>query len=258
MKNVTKTAIENSLPDAIGAFVEWLLHESGWKVTERFEADGSREARPDRSASRLPSLPPLRQLLRRRHHARLHQGPRGAQHSVTAGGRQIVSRPRGSRDHARRSHGHRVARRSALGLRDAPRFASSRSATPRCSSTAIATDASIRSALPKELLPDRPARRSARRCRCSRRCTADATTVPSPRPSLCFSKRRVPTPASRCGPPESRCWPMCSTSASWRRPMRAAAGSRSAPSSISSARRRRAHGQPKHPSSKKAATASAS
>ncbi len=32
---VTKGAIEASLPNAVGAFVEWLVTESGWKVTER-------------------------------------------------------------------------------------------------------------------------------------------------------------------------------------------------------------------------------
>ena len=30
-----KSAIDESLPDAVGAFVAWLLKESGWKVTER-------------------------------------------------------------------------------------------------------------------------------------------------------------------------------------------------------------------------------
>jgi ATP-dependent exoDNAse (exonuclease V) beta subunit len=30
-----KSAVDESLPDAVGAFVEWLLKESGWKVTER-------------------------------------------------------------------------------------------------------------------------------------------------------------------------------------------------------------------------------
>jgi ATP-dependent exoDNAse (exonuclease V) beta subunit len=30
-----KSAVEASLPDAVGAFVAWLLNESGWKVTER-------------------------------------------------------------------------------------------------------------------------------------------------------------------------------------------------------------------------------
>jgi ATP-dependent helicase/nuclease subunit A len=32
---VTKTAIEASLPDAVGAFVAWLVRDSGWRVTER-------------------------------------------------------------------------------------------------------------------------------------------------------------------------------------------------------------------------------
>ena len=35
IRNVTKGQIEASLPDAIGAFVHWLVHESGWTVTER-------------------------------------------------------------------------------------------------------------------------------------------------------------------------------------------------------------------------------
>lgn len=32
---VTGGAIENSLPDAVGAFIEWLVNESGWTVTDR-------------------------------------------------------------------------------------------------------------------------------------------------------------------------------------------------------------------------------
>ena len=32
---VTKTAVNASLPDAVAAFVHWLLHDSGWHVTER-------------------------------------------------------------------------------------------------------------------------------------------------------------------------------------------------------------------------------
>ena len=34
-KRVTINAIESSLPDATGAFVEWLIRDSGWTVTER-------------------------------------------------------------------------------------------------------------------------------------------------------------------------------------------------------------------------------
>ena len=32
---LTKFAVDASLPSAVGAFVAWLLGESGWKVTER-------------------------------------------------------------------------------------------------------------------------------------------------------------------------------------------------------------------------------
>ena len=32
---LTKTAIDASLPDAVAAFVHWLIEESGWRVTER-------------------------------------------------------------------------------------------------------------------------------------------------------------------------------------------------------------------------------
>jgi ATP-dependent helicase/nuclease subunit A len=34
-RNVSAMAIEASLPDAVGAFIGWLLHESGWTVTTR-------------------------------------------------------------------------------------------------------------------------------------------------------------------------------------------------------------------------------
>ena len=34
-RNLSGVAIEQSLPDAVGAFIDWLIHESGWTVTER-------------------------------------------------------------------------------------------------------------------------------------------------------------------------------------------------------------------------------
>ncbi|CAN5852339.1 UvrD-helicase domain-containing protein [soil metagenome] len=34
-RNISAIAIEQSLPSAVGAFVEWLVNKSGWKVTER-------------------------------------------------------------------------------------------------------------------------------------------------------------------------------------------------------------------------------
>ncbi len=38
-RNVSAIAIERSLPDAVGAFVDWMLHHSGWRVTERSGGD---------------------------------------------------------------------------------------------------------------------------------------------------------------------------------------------------------------------------
>ncbi|HET9536532.1 MAG TPA: UvrD-helicase domain-containing protein, partial [Mesorhizobium sp.] len=34
-RRIANTAIEKSLPDAVGAFIDWLVNESGWKVAER-------------------------------------------------------------------------------------------------------------------------------------------------------------------------------------------------------------------------------
>ena len=38
-RNISGIAIDASLPDAVGAFVHWLIHESGWRVTEHHGAD---------------------------------------------------------------------------------------------------------------------------------------------------------------------------------------------------------------------------
>jgi ATP-dependent exoDNAse (exonuclease V) beta subunit len=38
-RQIAAAAIEASLPDAVGAFVDWLVHESGWKVTDRRNED---------------------------------------------------------------------------------------------------------------------------------------------------------------------------------------------------------------------------
>ena len=44
-RRVSAAAIEQSLPDAVGAFVRWLLYESGWTVTESGSADAAGERR---------------------------------------------------------------------------------------------------------------------------------------------------------------------------------------------------------------------
>ena len=41
LRRVTAAAIEGSLPDAVGAFVRWLVTESGWRVTERGTAEAA-------------------------------------------------------------------------------------------------------------------------------------------------------------------------------------------------------------------------
>lgn len=56
--NVTKSAIEASLPHAVGAFVRWLIEESGWTVTER-----------ERPGVRVPIQPRHVCLLFRRFHS---------------------------------------------------------------------------------------------------------------------------------------------------------------------------------------------
>ena len=52
-KRVAATAIDRSLPDAVGAFVEWLVQKSGWTVTERRHEYGGRHPAPIRPASGL-------------------------------------------------------------------------------------------------------------------------------------------------------------------------------------------------------------
>ncbi|HIE93178.1 MAG TPA: ATP-dependent deoxyribonuclease subunit A [Acidobacteria bacterium] len=39
VRRMAASAIERSLPDAVGAFVSWLVNESGWQVTERVPED---------------------------------------------------------------------------------------------------------------------------------------------------------------------------------------------------------------------------
>ncbi|HSF48666.1 MAG TPA: UvrD-helicase domain-containing protein, partial [Burkholderiales bacterium] len=53
-RRLSNFAIEKSLPDAIGAFIDWLINDSGWKVAERPAAN-----RPW-SRNEIPLDPPLR------------------------------------------------------------------------------------------------------------------------------------------------------------------------------------------------------
>jgi ATP-dependent helicase/nuclease subunit A len=53
-RRLSNVAIEKSLPDAVGAFIDWLINESGWKIAERPVAN-----RPW-SRSKIPLDPPPR------------------------------------------------------------------------------------------------------------------------------------------------------------------------------------------------------
>jgi ATP-dependent helicase/nuclease subunit A len=52
-RRLANVAIEKSLPDAVGAFIDWLIKESGWQVAERPAAD-----RPW-SRNKIPLYPPF-------------------------------------------------------------------------------------------------------------------------------------------------------------------------------------------------------
>ena len=111
--------IEKSLPDAVGAFVDWLVHESGWRVTER-----------QAPRTPVPVQPGHVCLLFRRFVSfgtdvtRAVCGrARSARRPPPAGRRPGVSRSRGDRDAARGAGGDRVAGRRAVGVCDAPRRA---------------------------------------------------------------------------------------------------------------------------------------
>ena len=166
--------IEESLPDAVGAFVDWLIRESGWTVR------GARRARAGRRAPRLPAVPALPALPRRRH-AALRARARGAPHPARARRRPLVPRPRGGDRAAQRARRDRVARRRALGLRDAARpvLRAQRRRAARVARGAAARSTRSRRATTAPAEPElREVARCARRARAT--CTAAATAARSP------------------------------------------------------------------------------
>ena len=56
-RKIALKAVEHSLPDAVGAFVEWLIKESGWMVTER-DLNLSRDSELGIRDSRFGAQPP--------------------------------------------------------------------------------------------------------------------------------------------------------------------------------------------------------
>ena len=195
-------AIDKSLPDAVGAFVDWLMNQSGWKVTERAPATAA--GRPVAAAAHLPPLPALRQL-RRGRDAALRRGARGARHPARARRRQARSttarRSRRSARRSRRSSGPTTSCRCSR--RCAGR--SSRSATRSCSS-GTASAQQVPAARSIRSLPDvfrrrrrtRTCGRSPRRCAAAAAPSSGATIGRSPRRSAALLERRARTSASRC------------------------------------------------------------
>jgi hypothetical protein len=96
-RNISGAAIDASLPDATGAFVEWLVHRQ--RVAGHRTGIG-RHARASSAAAHLPPVPPLREL-RCRRDALLRRWPRSAWHQAPARRRPCVSRSRGDRNAAR-------------------------------------------------------------------------------------------------------------------------------------------------------------
>ena len=135
---VTQTALNQSQPPAIAAFVGWLLSpECTWTVAA---GEGAPE---DRGERHLPVVPALHEF-RQGHHARLCRGPRSARHSAPAGRRQDLSRARGSGCDSDRADRHRVARGRAVGLLRRCTARCSRSARKNCSSITRSRASSIR------------------------------------------------------------------------------------------------------------------
>ena len=242
-------AIEESLPDAVGAFVAWLVDREERLDGGRAAGRRRRAARAASAAAHRRPVPPLRQL-RRRRHAR----------ATSTRSRRAASRTCSSA--ARRSTTARKSRRSA------PRWPPSSGPTTSCRCSRRCRARSSRSTtstllefrhrfgafhpfrVPKELggnsrhgaradrradrAPDADRRRAAAAAAAAPRA---ATTGRSPTRSAGCSPRRARTSASSCGRPASRRSPTCCTSPSSRASTKPAAASRSAASSTSCGRR---------------------
>ncbi len=254
----TKPSLAEGQPDAVAAFIHWLVRDSGWTVTER-----------ERPAERAPIQARDICLLFRRFDTRTNEGvldvtrpyvqaleARDLPH-LLVGGKSFHEREEVETLRTALAR-DRVARRRAVGVRDAARRA------VRLRRRRAARLSRTRETLPAVPAagagaPTRPSRcaRSPRPCCCCAICTPGATSGPWRRRSRRCSKRRARTRSSRCGHRASRRSPTSSTSASWRGNTKRPAGCRSAASSSGCATKRRRRAPRRRPSSRRAATASA-
>jgi ATP-dependent exoDNAse (exonuclease V) beta subunit len=58
-RRVANTAIEKSLPDGVGAFVDWLINQSGWRVAERPAISAASSSNGISLADKIPLYPPF-------------------------------------------------------------------------------------------------------------------------------------------------------------------------------------------------------
>ncbi len=109
---VTDYAVKHSLPDAVGAFVDWLVHHSGWRVTER---DGREPVAIDARHVCLlfKRFQSFGDDLTRAYVRALEA--RRVPHVLV--GRALLLRSRGGAGGQERAPGHRVAGRRAGALR---------------------------------------------------------------------------------------------------------------------------------------------
>ena len=202
------------MPDAVGAFVEWLLNQSGWEVTERSGAEpvpvGARHV-----CLLFRRFQSFGDDLSRRTCARSRRGASRTCSSAAARyhDREEVLAMRNAR------RGRRVARRRALGVLATlrgPFFALPDDALllfrdagrrRRCTRCAGSTRRDWR----------RTEQRGGRGARCARRAApAAATGGRSPTRSRGCSTPPAPTPASPSGRPASRRWRTCCACSTWR------------------------------------------
>ena len=177
----------NRCPTRSARFVRWLIEESGWTVTER---DQPELRVPIRAAPRLPALPPL-QRLRRRRHARLRPRARGAPYARTCSSAAARSTS------ARRSR--RFATRSARSSGPTTSWRCSRRCAAR-SSRSPTTRCSLPRGLPARLhpfrkLPDDLPRRA--RARVARRARGAARAPSRAQPPADRRHDRAPARATR-------------------------------------------------------------
>jgi hypothetical protein len=230
-------AIEASLPDAVGAFVDWLVRESGWTVTERGGAE-RRAVQPRHVCLLFRRFVSFGTDVTRPYVDALEA--RGIPHLLVGGKASTTARrSRRCAPRWRPSSGPTTSCRSSR--RCAAR--SSPSATRRCSSTGTRTAPFHPFRVPERRCPG-TSRPSARRWRCCATLHRGRNRRPVAETVARCSRPRARTSASRCGPPASRRSPTCCTWPSWRASTRwARAASRSAASSSAArgerARRRR-------------------